>query len=65
MKESPHLENEFHVTIREAKATDAAGIARVTIDTWRTTYVGIVNQDFLNSLSYEERSTKWQESRQC
>ena len=46
--------------IREAKMTDTASIAKVHIDSWRTTYVGIVSQDYLLSLSYEQRMNAWQ-----
>ena len=46
--------------IREARATDAESIARVNVDGWRTTYIGIVPQAFLDSLSYEMATTRWQ-----
>jgi len=46
--------------IREATAIDAASIARVNVDSWRTTYVNIVPQSYLDSLSYEQRTTRWQ-----
>ena len=39
--------------IREAKITDAAGIARVHIDTWRSAYAGIVPADHLANMTYE------------
>jgi GNAT superfamily N-acetyltransferase len=40
--------------IRQAKLEDAAGIAQVRIDTWRTTYRKIVPAEYLASMSYEE-----------
>lgn len=43
------------VTIRKAVPEDAAGISRVHVDSWRTTYKGIVADDFLQALSTEER----------
>jgi hypothetical protein len=45
--------------IREAEITDAAAIARVHVDSWRTTYVGIVPTDHLAGLSYEQREQEW------
>ena len=45
--------------IREAHAVDAAAIARVHVDSWRTTYAGILPSDFLASLSYEGREQSW------
>ena len=47
--------------IRQARLEDAASIARVRIDTWRTTYRGIVPEEFLDSMSYEENTQRWGE----
>jgi GNAT superfamily N-acetyltransferase len=54
------LEGDVSVIIREARETDAPGIARVAVDTWRATYGGVVPHDFLDSLSYETARTRWQ-----
>ncbi len=45
--------------IRAACPSDAAGIARVHVDSWRTTYRGIVPDGFLAALSYEQRERMW------
>ena len=45
--------------IRSAKLEDATGIAKVRIDTWRTTYRDIVPSEFLNGMSYEEDTQLW------
>ena len=45
--------------IRQAAIDDAAAIARVHVDAWRTTYVGIVPDEYLAGLSYDEREEKW------
>lgn len=45
--------------IRPATPADAAGIARVHVDTWRTTYAGIVPAEFLAHMSYEEGQQRW------
>jgi GNAT superfamily N-acetyltransferase len=47
------------VTIREARDGDAPGIARVHVDSWRTTYRGIVPDDLLARLSTERRERYW------
>lgn len=39
--------------IRVARIDDAPSIARVHVDTWRTTYSGIVPAEYLANLSYE------------
>jgi len=41
------------IRIRRANTNDAQGIAKVHIDTWRTTYHGILPDEFLSSLSYD------------
>lgn len=46
-------------TVREATLEDARGIAIVHIDTWRDAYVGIVPDDYLAALDYDERETVW------
>ena len=45
--------------IRAAQPTDAVAIAKVHVDSWRTTYKGIVPDDFLAALSYEQRTHMW------
>ncbi|GAA0594684.1 GNAT family N-acetyltransferase [Virgibacillus siamensis] len=46
--------------IRTATVNDAAQIAKVHVDSWRTTYRGIVPDSFLDGMSYEERTKRWQ-----
>ena len=46
--------------IREATPTDAPGIARVHIDSWRTTYRGLVPDSYLASLRSEDRQRMWE-----
>ena len=45
--------------IRRAVKKDALGIATVHVYSWRTTYDGIVEDHYLQSLSIEERQHKW------
>ncbi|MCU6795657.1 GNAT family N-acetyltransferase [Paenibacillus sp. WQ 127069] len=45
--------------IRRAKLADAKGIAKVHVDSWRTTYTHIIPDDFLHNLSYERREQLW------
>jgi L-amino acid N-acyltransferase YncA len=49
------------VLIRAARATDASAIAKVHVDSWRTTYAGIVPDDYLTNLSYEQRGQYWRD----
>ncbi len=47
------------VTVREAKLEDIKDIAKVHVDSWRTTYHEIIPIDYLNSLNYKEFEDKW------
>lgn len=49
------------ILIRDAMVEDAAGMAKVHVDTWRTTYGGIVPDDFLANLRYERSQARWEE----
>jgi GNAT superfamily N-acetyltransferase len=45
--------------VREATQNDVSAIAKVHVDTWRTTYRGIVPDEHLANLSYERRANGW------
>ena len=45
--------------VREARQEDAAAIARVHVDSWRTSYRGIVPEGFLADMSYEDFEDRW------
>jgi L-amino acid N-acyltransferase YncA len=47
--------------IREANDSDVAAIAQVHVDTWRTTYRGIMPEDSLAKLSYQKREHSWRQ----
>jgi len=49
------------VLIRAAAQDDADSISRVHIESWRTTYRGIVPDKFLADLNAEERTIRWRE----
>lgn len=48
--------------VREATLEDLPAIARVHVDTWRTTYVGIVPERVLANLSYARREETWKKT---
>jgi len=48
--------------IRKAVLADAKGIAKVHVDSWKTTYDNIVPAEYLNRLSYESREQLWKNS---
>ena len=47
--------------IRPALATDAEAIAHVHVQSWRTTYSGIVPDDYLAQLNEGQRAKQWRE----
>jgi GNAT superfamily N-acetyltransferase len=47
--------------IRVATVQDAGAIARVHVESWRTTYAGIVPAAYLVSLDVGQREASWQE----
>ncbi|MGX9134986.1 N-acetyltransferase family protein [Rummeliibacillus sp. JY-2-4R] len=48
--------------IRRANIWDAEGIAKVHVDSWKTTYKGIIPDNYLDSLSYENRTELWKQN---
>lgn len=48
--------------VREAKISDATGIALVHVESWRTTYKSILPKEFLMNLSYKRREQFWETS---
>jgi ribosomal protein S18 acetylase RimI-like enzyme len=49
------------VIIREANEKDLLLIGRVQVESNRSTYIGIMPEDYLNSLSYENKACEWKE----
>jgi GNAT superfamily N-acetyltransferase len=47
------------IKIRKAKISDSAGIAKVHIDSWLSTYRGIMPDEKLDSLNYQDGKKKW------
>ena len=47
------------IKIREPKISDARNIAIVHIDSWLSTYRGIMPDERLDKLSYEKGEVKW------
>ncbi|MFT4416444.1 N-acetyltransferase family protein [Fredinandcohnia humi] len=48
--------------IRKAVVSDAKGIAKVHVDSWKSTYKGIVPDEFLEQLKYESREKMWNQA---
>lgn len=48
--------------VRKAVLEDSSGIAKVQVDSWRTTYKGIVPDSFLDNLNYEKQEKMWEQA---
>ncbi|EKP95233.1 GNAT family N-acetyltransferase [Thermaerobacter subterraneus] len=49
------------IEIRRAMPADAAGIARVQVATWRSTYRGVIPDAYLDAMEEEPRARWWQD----
>jgi GNAT superfamily N-acetyltransferase len=47
------------VTIRRATVDDAVAIARVRVESWRTTYRGMIPKTYLDGMSVESSAALW------
>ena len=47
--------------VRKANPKDAIGVAKVQVDSWKTTYKNIIPNVFLNKMTYDSREQKWKE----
>lgn len=48
--------------IRFAAVQDIKNVAKAHVDSWRTTYDGIVDQGYLSALKYEDRERLWEQT---
>ena len=49
------------ISYRKANISDLNGIVKVNVDTWKTTYQGIILEEFLQTLSYEDKEKNWRQ----
>lgn len=49
----------MEVHIRRAMKEDISGIAKVHVDSWKTTYKGIFADGILENVTYEQREKQW------
>ena len=49
-------------SIRPASLEDAPGIGKVQVDSWRSSYKGLIADEFLAALTYERRTEVWSQN---
>ncbi|MGY0691880.1 N-acetyltransferase family protein [Virgibacillus sp. FSP13] len=47
--------------IRKAISNDAKSVAKVQVDSWKTTYTKIIPDEYLNQMTYESREQNWKD----
>jgi ribosomal protein S18 acetylase RimI-like enzyme len=47
--------------IRQATLADAHAIASIHVDSWRSTYRGLVSDDYVDNLRLEDRLARWEQ----
>lgn len=47
------------IIVRRGTSKDSAGIAKVQVDSWKSTYQGILSQEILDQLTYEKHEETW------
>jgi ribosomal protein S18 acetylase RimI-like enzyme len=47
--------------IRPATMQDVPALAKLHVDTWRSTYQGLISADFLEQLTYELKEAQWKQ----
>ncbi len=54
------MNNEISYRIRPAIISDATVMAQININSWKSTYAGLIAQTFLDAMNNEHYVTKWQ-----
>jgi GNAT superfamily N-acetyltransferase len=49
------------ITVKPATLNDLEAVARIHVDTWRSTYTGVIDQAYLDLLSYEAKAAQWKQ----
>ncbi|KKM83278.1 hypothetical protein LCGC14_1311010 [marine sediment metagenome] len=56
-----HILSYLDLYFSKVNLSDLRGIIKVHVDTWKTAYHRIISEDFLQSLSYEEKEANWRQ----
>jgi len=51
--------NDLALSLRQARPSDAADLARIYIDSWHDTYAGILPHNFLSAMSLKTHTARW------
>ena len=51
--------NDLALSLRQARPSDAADLARIYIESWQDTYAGILPHSLLGAMSLKRHATRW------
>src|ERR1700677_4116532 len=52
--------NDLALSLRQARPSDAADLARIYIESWQDTYAGILPHNLLSAMSIKNHTARWQ-----
>ena len=52
--------NDLALSLRQARPSDAADLARIYIESWQDTYAGILPNSLLAAMSVKTHTARWQ-----
>ena len=52
--------NDLALSLRQARPSDAADLARIYIESWQDTYAGILPHNLLSAMSVKNHTARWQ-----
>ena len=54
--------DDLALSIRQARPSDAADLARIYIDSWHDAYAGILSHSLLGAMSHKGQAARWQQT---
>jgi ribosomal protein S18 acetylase RimI-like enzyme len=54
--------DELALSVRQARPTDAADLARIYIASWHDAYAGILSHSLLSAMSHKGQAQRWQQT---
>ena len=52
--------DDLALSVRQARPSDAADLARIYIDAWHDTYAGLISHSLLGAMSLKNHTARWQ-----
>src|SRR6202012_5777967 len=59
LRQRQHM-NDLALSLRQARPSDAADLARIYVESWQDTYAGILPHSLLSAMSVKTHTIRWQ-----